>query len=180
MPCQHTTQFWKHSKLTSELTHVRAHVLVGTDLKGGATVQGASMRSTWLLIVAVLFPADQRPIICARSAESIACSLGILGPILSICNQRDRVVVRDGTSPHDAYSQLRVAADLPRSGIQADREGGEDLVPYQRHGKNQAVARWRPLQGRRTGARRSTGSAGRSRRGASYSGRPEGIACGRD
>jgi transposase-like protein len=57
------------------------------------------------------------------------------------------------------HAQLRIATNLAGARIQADRRSRENLAPYQRPGKDRAVARGRCLQGRRTGARRSADSA---------------------
>jgi transposase-like protein len=88
------------------------------------------------------------------------------GPLLAVGDgamgfwaRRDRVDVRDGAAPYYAHAQLRVATHLPGSGIQADRGSREKLAPHQRPRTDQAVAGGHCLQGRRTGARRSTGSA---------------------
>jgi len=70
---------------------------------------------------------------------------------------------REVLTPYYAYAQLRITTHLPRSGIQADRGSRESLGPYQRPQTDQAVVGGHWLQRRRTGARRSTGSAGTRR-----------------
>src|SRR5580658_6972661 len=69
-----------------------------------------------------------------KDRESLLAFLRLSSGALaaSAHDQRDRVDVRDRASPHDAYSQLCVATDLSRPGIQADRGSRENLAPHQR------------------------------------------------
>jgi hypothetical protein len=111
-----------------------------------------------------LVDARQMKYVPGRKSDVLDCqwlqklmSLGLLRaawrPEAEVCaafahDECDRVDVRDRTPPDDAYTQLRVATDLPGSGIQTDRGSRENVAPHQRPRKDQTVARGHCLQGR--------------------------------
>ena len=69
-------------------------------------------------------------------------------------HQPDRIDVRYRASSHHADEKLRVALDLPGSGIQADTGSREIMAPHPRRRTYRRTAGSHCLQGRRPGTRR--------------------------